>query len=157
MHVVLDLYGILCWCMDRSTLQPDAKFYRLFDNQHSTHILVLARKKAVYMCWRVKEFFSILVYYAHIHIWSCMKMHSVLSISQVLFKATNLFPMLILAQDDCDWVYKGNGLIWVPPETRLTMCNLRVTHFMCDLRVTHFMCARNSLFNMMYTTTAMPL
>jgi hypothetical protein len=43
---------------------------------------------------------------------------------------------------------QGNGLIWVPPETRLTMC---------DLRVTHFMCARNSLFNTMYTTTAMPL
>jgi hypothetical protein len=43
---------------------------------------------------------------------------------------------------------KGDGLIWVPPETRLTMC---------DLRVTHFMCARNSLFNTMYTTTAMPL
>jgi hypothetical protein len=30
------------------------------------------------------------------------------------------------------------------PETRLTMC---------DLRVTHFMCAKNFLFNMMYTTT----
>jgi hypothetical protein len=42
----------------------------------------------------------------------------------------------------------GNGLIWVPPKMRLTMC---------DLRVTHFMCARNSLFNTMYTTTAMPL
>jgi hypothetical protein len=27
---------------------------------------------------------------------------------------------------------------------------------MYDLRVTHFMCARNSLFNMMYITTAMP-
>jgi hypothetical protein len=43
---------------------------------------------------------------------------------------------------------KGDGLIWIPPEMCLTMC---------DLRVTHFMCARNSLFNMMYTTTAMPL
>jgi hypothetical protein len=43
---------------------------------------------------------------------------------------------------------KGDGLIWVPLETRLIMC---------DLCVTHFMCARNSLFNTMYTTTAMPL
>ena len=33
------------------------------------------------------------------------------------------------------------------PETHLTMC---------DLCVTHFTCARNSLFNTMYTTTAMP-
>jgi hypothetical protein len=40
---------------------------------------------------------------------------------------------------------------------RLTMCDLCVTHFMCDLCVTHFMCAKNSLFNTMYTTTAMPL
>lgn len=67
--------------MDRSTLQPNAKFYRLFDNRHSTHILVLVKKKAMYMRLRVKEFFSILVYYAHIHIWNCMKMHSLLPVS----------------------------------------------------------------------------
>lgn len=80
MHVILDLYGVLYWYMDRSTLQPNAKFCRLFDNLYSSHILVLVKKKAVYMHLRVKEFFSILVYYVYIHIWSYMKMHYVLPV-----------------------------------------------------------------------------
>ncbi len=101
LNIVLDLNGILCHCVERSTARRQRYSNDVAMNEFSSTVPTLIGPKGVYVRPRLREFLAAISdIAAHVIIWSSMKRSTVEAIAGFLFKDLTP-PFDILGQDSC--------------------------------------------------------
>jgi hypothetical protein len=103
LNVVLELNGILYACQEER-LMSSGTSYVVGDLSHSTNVPHLVGKKAVYVHPSCRRFLRELGNVAGITIWSSMRVTTVKSICDFLFKDLLVKPVNILGQESCELI-----------------------------------------------------
>jgi hypothetical protein len=103
LNVVLDLNGILCVYQEEQ-LMPSGTTYVVSDLSHSNNVLYLVGKNAVFFCTSCRRFLRELGNVADITIWSPMRVATVKSVCDLLFKDLSIKPVNILGQESCELI-----------------------------------------------------
>ena len=109
LNIVLDLSGVLCQCVERSSARRHRR--TLCEDQHvySLQIPTLVGPKGVYCHPRVREFLRFISgFAAWVVVWSSMKRSTVELIARFLFHDLPS-PFAILGQNECVNIDIGDG------------------------------------------------
>ena len=109
LNIVLDLNGVLCQCVERSSARRHER--TLCEDQliYSSRIPTLVGPKGVYCCPRVHEFLHFISgFAARVVVWSSMKKSTVELIAHFLFHDLPS-PYAILGQNECTNIEIGDG------------------------------------------------
>jgi hypothetical protein len=101
LNIVLDINGILCYCMEKAATRGMLFVNDIKQGIHSPTVPTIVGPKAVFMRPGLYEFFTTISEFAtRVLIWSSMKRSTVEKIVQYLFRSLPL-PFDILEQDSC--------------------------------------------------------
>ena len=109
LNVVLDLNGVLCETVAKSSLEGKVKFHSIRDNVYSWKQLTVVGNKAVYARPGVQEFLNVVTGVAkHVIVWSSMLHKNAQPVCVYLFQNTTP-PFDVLGQEKCRTVQKSIG------------------------------------------------
>ena len=100
LNVVLNLNGILCICQETRHMPKD-QAYMDGSRPHSSTISYLVGTKVVYVRSFYERLFRELGNVVDITIWNSMKVATIKSICEFLFKDLSIKPINILGQESC--------------------------------------------------------
>ena len=109
LNIVLDLNGVLCQCVERSSARRHRRAPREDQHVYSSWIPTLVSPKGVYCGPCVREFlYFISGFAARVVVWSSMKRSTVGLIAHFLFHDLPS-PFAILGQNECTNIEIGDG------------------------------------------------
>ena len=108
LNIVLDLNGVLCQCIERSTAIQRGRTFIPEQHTYSSKYPTIIGPKGVFCRPRVREFLDSISEFARIVVWSSMKRSTVSAISNYLFHDLPT-PLAILGQDHCQTIDIGEG------------------------------------------------
>ena len=109
LNIVLDLNGVLCQCVERSSARRLGRTLREDQHVYSSRIPTLVGPKGVYCRPRVREFLRLISgFAARVVVWSSMKRSTVELIARFLFHDLPS-PFAILGQNECANIEIGDG------------------------------------------------
>ena len=101
LNVIVDLNGILCSCVQKSTMTqwgPHQKLFYAEDFLHSTTILTCVGPKVVYVCQGLANFIRRVTGFANITVWSSMMQSTTGEVMKYLFY-NNVKPVAMYKQE----------------------------------------------------------
>ena len=109
LNIVLDLNGVLCRCVERSSTRRHRRILREDQHVYSSWIPTLVGPKGVYCRLRVREFLCLISgFAARVVVWSSIKRSTVELIARFLFHDLPS-PFAILGQNKCVNIEIGDG------------------------------------------------
>ena len=109
LNIVLDLNGVLCQCVERSSASRHRQTFRDDQYVYSSRIPTLISPKGLYYRPRVREFLHFISgFAAQIVVWSSMKRFMVELIARFLFHDLPS-PYTILGQNECTNIELGDS------------------------------------------------
>jgi hypothetical protein len=111
LNVILDLNGVLCSCIQKSTMTrrgPQQKPYYAEGFLHSTTIPTCIGPKAVYVCPCLAKFIRRVSGFADITAWSSMMQSTASEVIKYLFRK-NVQPVAVYRQKSCDTIQVNEG------------------------------------------------
>ena len=109
LNIVLDLNGVLCQCVERSSASRHRQTFREDQHVYSLRIPTLVGPKGVYCRPCVREFLPFISSFAaRVVVWSSMKRSTVELIASFLFHDLPS-PYAILGQNECTTIEIGDG------------------------------------------------
>ena len=109
LNIVLDLNGVLCQCVERSSASRHGQTFREDQHIYSLWISTLVGPKGVYCRPRVRKFLSFISgFAARVVVWSSMKRSTVELIVRFFFHDLPS-PYAILGQNECTNIEIGDG------------------------------------------------
>ena len=109
LNIVLDLNGVLCQCVERSSASQHGRTFREDQHVYSLQIPTLVGPKGVYCRPRVCEFLHFISSFAaRVMVWSSMKRSTVELIVRFFFHDLP-FPYAILDQNESTNIEIGDG------------------------------------------------
>ena len=109
LNIVLDLNGILCQCVERSSASRHGRTVHEDQHVYSLQIPTLVDLKGVYYHLRVREFLRFISgFVARVVVWSSMRRSTVELIARFLFHDLPS-PYAILDQNECTNIEIGDG------------------------------------------------
>ena len=112
LNVILDLNGVLCSCVQKSTVTGRGSLQKLFYKEgfiHSVMIPTYIGPKAIYVCPGVAAFVRRVSKFADITVWSSMMQFTTSQVVDYLFHR-NVKPMAVYGQESCDTIQVNNGV-----------------------------------------------
>ena len=109
LNIVLDLNGVLCQCVERSSTSRHKRTLREDQHVYSSWIPTLVGPKGMYYHPRVSEFLRFISGFAtRVVVWSSMKRSTIEPIAYFLFHDLPS-PYAILGQNECTNIEIGDG------------------------------------------------
>ena len=109
LNIVLDLNGVLCECVERSSASRHGQTFCEDQHVYSSQISTLVGSKGVYCRPCVCEFLRFISgFAARVVVWSSMKRSTVMLIAHFLFHDLPS-PYAILGQNECTNIEIGDG------------------------------------------------
>ena len=109
LNIVLDLNGVLCQCVERSSASRHGRIFCEDQHVYSSRIPTLVGPKGLYCRPRVREFLHFISdFAARIMVWSSMKRSTVELIARFHFHDLPS-PYAILGQNECTNIEIGDG------------------------------------------------
>jgi hypothetical protein len=108
LNVILDLNGVLCSCVQKSTVTrrgPQQKLYYVEGFLHSATIPTCVGPKAIYICPGLAKFIRRVTRFANITVWSSMMQSTTGEVVKYLFH-NNVQPMIVYGQESCNTIQR---------------------------------------------------
>jgi hypothetical protein len=130
----VDLNGILCSCVQKSTVTWKGYEQKRFYPEgfvHSASVPTCVGLKAVYVCPRLKEFLEKLSEFADITVWSSMMQSTTKQVVDYLFHR-NVYLVVVYSQESCEsiQVKKGVDLKYPKSEKSIFLKTLNTRFFL---------------------------
>jgi hypothetical protein len=106
LNVILDLNGVLCSCIQKSTVTrrgPQQKPYYAEGFLHSATIPTCVGPKAVYVCPGLAKFIRRVFGFEDITVWSSMMQSTAVEVIKYLLHK-NVQPVAVYGQESCDTI-----------------------------------------------------